>query len=199
MLIYLIRIAFGLLGLTAVIFQFQAGLSRPTFNPINFFSYFTILSNLLFAILLLLTGWSKTAYTKTTPVRGATTLYMIITGLVYITLLRGLEESLQTPIPWVNTVLHYIMPTFSLINWLIFIPRYSLRRIHALLWLVFPLVYLVYSLVRGRYTDFYPYPFLNVTTQGIGNVLFISFVIMIVFVILSIILRFLFNRLQTYR
>ncbi|MFZ5976285.1 MULTISPECIES: Pr6Pr family membrane protein [unclassified Hydrotalea] len=33
-------------------------------------------------------------------------------------------------------------------------------------WLIYPLLYLVYILIRGSFSGFYPYPFVNVLQIG---------------------------------
>ena len=49
--------------------------------------------------------------------RGAATLYMAITGMIFSLLLSGAD--VQTPIPWVNSTLHYVFPLFIVIDWLV--------------------------------------------------------------------------------
>jgi len=98
--------------------------------------------------------------------RGASTLYMVITGIVYALLLSGLEESLQTPIPWVNFVLHYAFPVIVLLDWFIDRPAYKITLKQGLVWLIFPIAYAIYSLIRGAMTGWYPYPFLNPVIEG---------------------------------
>lgn len=190
----IVRLGFGLLGLLAVSYQFYASTSRPGFNPVNYFSYFTILSNLFLALVLLITASSNKMFQRATSVRGAAALYMTITGIVYFVLLRGLEESLQTPIPWVNTVLHYVMPLVGLLDWLLVRSTVRLSRNQLVSWLLFPLLYLIYSLVRGHLTGFYPYPFLNVSKQGPLIVTVICLIIMFAFITVGSLLRWLNNR-----
>ncbi|MGE6555598.1 Pr6Pr family membrane protein [Exiguobacterium artemiae] len=185
----IVRLGFGLLGLLAVSYQFYASTSRPGFNPVNYFSYFTILSNLFLALVLLITASSNKMFQRATSFRGAAALYMTITGIVYFVLLRGLEESLQTPIPWVNTVLHYVMPLVGLLDWLLIRSPSRLSRNQFLSWLLFPLLYLVYSLIRGSLTGFYPYPFLNASKQGVFIVTVSCLVIMITFIAVGSLLR----------
>ena len=162
------RIAFALLGLTAVVFQFAKNSQRDPFNPVNFFSFFTIQSNILAAVVLLVaaSGLAARPSFAWDMVRGAATMYMTTTGIVYGLLLSGLEESLQTPDPWVNNVLHRVMPLVMIADLLLrpLAHRITLRQ--ALLWTVYPFVYLVYTLVRGPIVDWYPYPFLNPDEEG---------------------------------
>ena len=103
--------------------------------------------------------------------RALATFCMTTTGIVYVTLLRGLEDTLQTPVPWINTVLHYVMPVVVLLDWVLDRPRPPLPFTRALLVLIYPVAWVVYSLVRGAIVDWYPYPFLDVETKGYAEVL----------------------------
>jgi len=175
------RLAFGLLALVAVTVQFVQGFDRQGYNPVNFFHFFTIESNIFAAGILLLAGFaalkSKPHSDRFARLRGAATVYMTVTGIVYVSLLSGLEASLQTPTPWINTVLHYVMPIVVLGDWLLMPPRRRIAFGRAAAWLVFPAAYGVYSLIRGHFVDWYPYPFLNPTEQGYAGVAMTGMVI----------------------
>lgn len=170
------RVLFGLLVLAAVITQFidSAGKGR---SIANFFSYFTIQSNLLAAAAVLALGFTglggnrKKDLSRLTLIRGGVTLYMSMTGIIFALLLSGLAKELQTTIPWVNLVLHYIMPAFMIADWLIFPPAAGIPFKKALRWLIYPLVYLVYSWIRGEFVHWYPYPFIDPVAGGWPKVL----------------------------
>lgn len=185
-----IRFGFAALALAAIFAQFVYSstksaplffadgvtyLSSPNaFNPVNFFSFFTIESNVFAAVILIVAGIYTLRGKQNTTLdilRGAATLYMATTGIIYGLLLSGLEVSLQTTIPWVNVVLHYLMPVVVVVDWLLDPPRRSLTFQRALLWLLFPLAYAIYSLLRGDMTGWYPYPFINAAELGYGQVL----------------------------
>lgn len=164
---------FGLLLQYYLIVQGQTGAAFAT-RTVNFFSYFTILSNLLAALAL-----SAPAVAPASPigrlvrapaVRTAIVLYTSVTAATYIVILQGLwkPQGLQ----WVaDTTLHYVTPTLFLLDWLLFTPKGSLKWRSALPWLAFPLAYGIYSLVRGPHSGFYPYPFLDVGHLGLTRVL----------------------------
>ena len=59
------------------------------------------------------TGWS--VIRLLTALACATT-YMLVTGVVYNTLLRGIELPQGTTVPWSNEVLHVIGPVFLLLD-----------------------------------------------------------------------------------
>lgn len=173
------RAMLGTAVFVAVIVQFlHSAQTIPGFNPVNFWSFFTIESNLLAASLFLITAvlLARGKHTeRLAMLRGAATLFMTITGIIYVLLLAGLD--VQTPVPWVNTVLHYIMPAVVLLDWLIDPPKKPISAKQALWWLIFPAAYLVYSLIRGHFTGWYPYPFLNPTDDGYAGVTVVSAVI----------------------
>jgi hypothetical protein len=54
--------------------------------------------------------------------------------------------------------------------WFLAVSKRSLRSVDALWWLVFPGLYCGYSLVRGAFTGWYPYPFLDPGQQGYPRV-----------------------------
>jgi hypothetical protein len=160
---------FGLLGLSSVALEITVGIQRGIFNPGNFFSYFTVESN-IFAAIIFLCGaavlWRGGREGKTLALfRGAATLYMVTTGIVFGVLLSGYDPSTLTLVKWDNTVLHYIIPVAVLVDWLIDPPVNKIVFKKALVWLAFPLVYLVYTLIRGPIAGWYPYPFLNPDQQ----------------------------------
>lgn len=178
----LYRVLFGLLVIIAIVAQLIHGLQRPDFSIVNFFSFFTIQSNILAAGIFLVVGVAMLmGARKGAPwlgsLRGAATLYMLMTGIIYALLLSGLDASLQLTLPWVNIVLHHIMPAAVLVDWLIATPRQKISYKSALLWLLFPIAYAVYSLVRGLFVEWYPYPFLDPLVGGYGQIVVMSIII----------------------
>lgn len=177
-----LRIGFGVLTFVAIGVQLVTTIHNGN-SVINFFSFFTIESNILAALVLLIVGFGALAgakaYRTFAFIRGAATLYMVITGIVFALLLAGLEQRLQVTVPWINIVLHYIMPIVMLVDWLLFPPKFAFTFRQTLLWLIFPLLYLVYSLVRGPLVGWYPYPFLDASQIGWMSVAIMSVAIAI--------------------
>lgn len=168
----LFRSCFALLGFVAVFFQLFHPLGNvPGASAWNYFSYFTIESNVVACATLAVAA--RHAWRGGSPrwlefLRGAATVYMAITGIVYSLLLSDIE--VNTPIPWVNVVLHFTIPTVMVIDWLVDLPGTPISVRQCLVWLAFPLLYLVYSLARGPFVDWYPYPFLDPGPAGYGAV-----------------------------
>ena len=177
------RTVFALLGFSAVVTEIATLVARGRFVPANFFSFFTIQSNLL-AVTSLLLGAFATA-TGQHPewlrfFRGAVTLYMTTTILIFVVLLSHLPASELTAVPWDNTVLHYIMPIVMIVDWAALDARTAVPFRRAVLWLAFPLLYLVYSLIRGPIVGWYPYPFMDASLHGYLGVAVTALVIAVV-------------------
>jgi len=166
-----VRLAFASSAIVAMTYQFAAT-AESGFQQANFFSFFTIQSNILaVAVLCLLVIVRRDERTPLFDgVRGAAVLYMAITGVVFALLLSGLQEELQTTIPWVDFVVHKLMPIVLVADWLLDPPRHRLPRWTAAAWLAFPLAWITYTLVRGASVDWYPYPFVNVDELGYDGV-----------------------------
>lgn len=56
-----------------------------------------------------------------------------------------------------NNILHVITPLLYVLRWIIYIPKGTLKWIDSIKWLIFPFIYLLYSLIRGRIVNGYPY------------------------------------------
>ena len=167
------KIAISLLALSAVINEIATLVKSGTFVPQNFFSLFTIQTNLFAIVMLIVGAYALIRGSKSgviTSLRGAATLYMVITGIIFVLLLSGLTSGNFVMAPWDDTVMHYVMPVAMIVDWLIDAPKTKLRKKTVLLWLVYPLLYVVYTLGRGAVTGWYPYPFLDPTGQGYGPI-----------------------------
>lgn len=165
MLVY--RLVFAALVLVAQVAQFSVSV-RLGLGIVNFFSYFTNLGNLI-AVVVFVVGAVRLA--RGLPetrawavVRYCSVVNMVFVGLVFNVLLAGLD--LGPLYPWVNVVLHMVMPVAVLVDWIVLPPRGRQPWRDVPIALVFPVAYSVYSLVRGPITGFYPYPFYDVDAVG---------------------------------
>lgn len=164
-----LRLTLGLLAAAAIgrqlAIQIQLG-----FSVLNFFSYFTNLSNLFAAVVLILGAACSfkcpAAFASLAYLRAISVVNMAVVGIVYVVLLRDVD--LGALLPWVNVALHYIMPCGVVVDWLLQPPTRKFGAAHLLLGLVFPACYLTYVLMRGGKIGWYPYPFLNPAHTG-GN------------------------------
>ncbi|MDP3983614.1 MAG: Pr6Pr family membrane protein [Acidimicrobiia bacterium] len=119
-------------------------------------------------------------------------LYMVVTGIVDNVLLVGVD--VLTP-PWVDFIVHITAPIVVLADWLYDPPTTRIDLKGMVAWLAFPAVYIVYTLVRGSITDWYPYPFLDpAEVGGYGGVALYAAAIAVAFVIVGLLLRWVGNR-----
>lgn len=151
------RALVALLALTAIGYDVAAG---PGVTDGDYFSYFTVLSN-LFAAAVLLYGALRPSHARSRTVellRGAAVVYILTSGIVYLVLLSGKAPAY----PWVNAILHYLMPLAVTLDWLLDPPRVRLDPARTVvLWMAFPLLYIIYTLARGTIVNWYPYLFVN--------------------------------------
>jgi hypothetical protein len=159
----------------------DSGVTNTASNVVNFFSFFTVESNIAAAAVLLIGAGLAIAGRTTDPAwfavtRASVATYMVVTGIVYNLLLRGIELPQGSTLGWSNEVLHVVVPVYLLLDWILAPGRIPLgaKRIWPIL--VFPIVWVVYTLVRGPFVvdqvygnDFwYPYPFLNPNASANG-------------------------------
>ncbi|MET9314020.1 Pr6Pr family membrane protein [Kribbella sp. NPDC003505] len=152
----------------------------------NVFAYFTIQSNLLLGgTVLVLALWpdrTRSAVYKTLRLNGV--LCIAVTGIVYHAVLAGLDD--LSGWAWVsNFLLHTAAPIAGVLGWLLFGPRGQTDwRIVG--WsIVYPLLWLGFTLIRGEFVHFYPYPFVNVDEHGYGRVLLNCLLVAVLFLALA--------------
>lgn len=126
--------------------------------------YFTVTTNLLVAALLtgVAAGWRGDAAPR---LLAGATLAIVLVGVVYHLLLRGLLELSGGDLV-ADWLLHTVTPLLTPLYWLAFVPKGTLTRRNPPAWALYPLAYFAYALARGRATGRYAYPFLDVGALG---------------------------------
>ncbi len=154
----------------AVEFNFLLGDHRPpriAHAAVEFFSFFTVISNLLVAAMLTASALGppgRSAGVLGARITAGAVVYILMTGLVYTLLLRQSHGSL---LGWlVDIALHQLVPLGYAFFWAAFLPKRRLDRRDAFRWLILPLLFAMVALVRGAITDEYTYPFLNPAHLG---------------------------------
>lgn len=185
----------GLIALFAIAMQFI--LSSFTLEIsgaeyiVRFFSYFTILSNVLVMLCcccIVFSSKSRFGRWITKPASmTAITLYILVVGIIYNGILRFLLD-LHGMMQVVDELLHVVIPLSFFLYWWFLVDKSGITWNQVFYWMVFPLIYLLYTLCHGAYSDFYPYPFVNVTDLGMGRVLINSFGVTFVFLIVGLLL-----------
>ncbi|NSL90067.1 Pr6Pr family membrane protein [Chitinophaga sp. Mgbs1] len=156
---------------------------------IRFFSYFTITTNLLVAIcstVLFLapeTQWGR--FFSKPATLTAITVYITIVGLIYNIILRSLwsPQGLQYI---VDELLHTVIPAMFILYWGLTAAKTPLPWNSCWPWLIYPLAYIVWVLIRGAFSGFYPYPFIHVGTLGMQQTLINAVGIGVLFAVVSL-------------
>jgi hypothetical protein len=164
------RAVVAVIVLAAIAYQVKLIVDSGLFRPLRFFAFFTILSNLFGAVLWLWLAarWRRPRTRTDDLLRGAATLYLAVTFIVVVVLLGGAELSLSNQV--VDFVVHKLFPVLMVVDWLVDPPETDLRMRDVALWLVFPLVWVAFTLVRGAVDSWYPYPFLDPDNGGYRSV-----------------------------
>jgi hypothetical protein len=167
-----ILIAFALLG--SVVWQITDRLAHDLFRPAEYFAYFSIQGTLICAVMLAVTGvrsFQGLSDTKLITIsRLSSTVYVVVIAVVYNALLRGLPGDVRDAgynwpqVP--NEIIHVWGPIFMLLDWLL-VAGFSSIRLRAAFWVaVYPLAWLVFSVVRGIADGWWAYWFLDPTDKG---------------------------------
>ncbi|WP_295694569.1 Pr6Pr family membrane protein [Lapillicoccus sp.] len=150
----------------------------------RFLSYFTIQSNFLVAVSMVFIVRGRTESQVFRVVRLASIIGITVTGVVAAVALPP-SPNYTTANLLCDRLLHIVVPLLSLVGWLVFGPRGFVRRADILPTLIWPVVWLVATLGLGPLVSWYPYPFLNVTTIGLGRALVNSAGVAILFLALA--------------
>ena len=136
----------------------------------NLFTYFTILSNILVAVTSAVLALRP--HTRSLLLRVArfdAVLAITVTGVVYHVLLAPLDHQIGAE-AFANQLFHTVTPVLAVSGWLVFGPRGLVDRRVLALSVLYPVAWLVFTLIRGAVIGWYPYPFLQVGELGYGRV-----------------------------
>ena len=141
---------------------------------VKYFCFFTILTNILVALaytvplILPRSRWGQ--FFSNANVRTAIAVYIALVNLIYSIALRHV----WTPQGWqlvADSFLHDINPILYVVFWFLFVPKSTVQWRNLPAWLIYPFVYIVFVLVQGAISNWYPYPFLEVGKLGYPQVL----------------------------
>lgn len=149
----------------------EAGSAGAVGRVLDFISYFTILSNIVVAVVATLLWRNPHRNSGLFRVLRLDSLIMItVTGLVY-TIVLAPDAELRGWEYVSNTLEHYITPVLTVLVFILIGPRGLIRVRTIFLALVLPLIWVAYSLARGAVIDSYPYGFLDAARYGYGTVM----------------------------
>lgn len=181
-----LRVAIVALVMVAIVATFFDTATRATINPFNFFGFFTMQSNIITAVVLLLAALATFTGRQQTRrllfARACATTYIVIVGIVYNLLLAGLEGGVS--LAWANWVLHVAFPIYAALDWILFGDRTALPWKRLWVVLIYPVVWIIVVIIRGATDGWVPYPFLDPAT-GYGSVAIYSIGIFIVTIIVG--------------
>ena len=166
----------------------------------NAFSFYTTQTNLIVA------GWitlSLIFYKKEdTPailhpsVHGAITGYISVTWIVFALLLSASYQPTGIE-AFTNISMHYIIPIAFIIDWFISESNVEYQYSWVVYWLIYPFLYLAYTVIRGAITGFYPYFFVDLNEITVYALILNVVVLTIFFTLLGAVIIFLNRRIYT--
>jgi hypothetical protein len=109
-------------------------------------------------------------------------------GLVHWFFLRPLLDLSGADLV-ADRLLHIVVPILVVIGWIAFGPRNRITTGDLGRFLIVPLAWFVYTLIRGAFVDWYPYPFVDVTEHGYPTVVLTALAIGAVLAVLALLCR----------
>ena len=172
-----IRVVTALAIVFGVSWQIIDRVVHNVFRPTEYFAFFTILTSMFTALVLLWSGWrliqDGSDTSRITKFRLSSTTAYVIVAVVYNALLRNdtsmapqdAAVNYHWPTP-PNEILHVWAPSVVLIEFMI--ARFGTSLQIRQFWnvLTFPLVWLAATIVKGIVTGWWPYWFLDPTDKG---------------------------------
>ena len=169
---------------------------------INHFSFFTILTNLLVGVFFTSQIFSSNnkwnQFFSTPSIATSIVVYISLVGLIFNLLLRKIYhpsglEGLN------NNLLHFFIPLACIFCWYKYIPKERIKYKSISYWIIYPLCYVVYILVKGYFMHFYQYPFFDVDKLGYEKVLLMALCQLVVLTIMSAIYIWMNNKIVIKR
>ncbi|WP_157015408.1 Pr6Pr family membrane protein [Mesorhizobium xinjiangense] len=187
----LLNIAGIVVGLFVLVLQFvlmvpaliEAGRSYGG-AIVDYFSFFTILTNILMVITHMAALFARPAFFRRASVRGGVLAATALVVLVYWTILKDLWHPTGM-LRLSDVILHAGAPAILLLWWLLdgADGQLSYRQIPS--WMIYPVAYVGYAMIRAPIAGEVPYPFLDVTANGWLTVIATILIIAAVFVAMS--------------
>jgi hypothetical protein len=159
------RVLVACTGVVALLGDINYSIGTSPFATLNFFSYFTVQSMILAVVVLVLAAANALRAAEDPlwldTVRLLSTTYVIVSGIVFAGILaEGALRGIPVWAPWSSMLLHFWIPGFALLDWLIApgrdVPWSTIRWV-----LVFPVIWVIFTMIRGANVYWYPYFFLD--------------------------------------
>jgi len=143
----------------------------------SMFRFFTVITNTAVGIVAAMVAMGARPDVQ---LQAALLLAIGAVSIVYHVLLAALVAFTGLE-ALIDEMLHTVVPMLYAIYWLGFAPKGGLRYRLVPLWLIYPLVYCGYALLRAEVDGIYPYPFLDVGAEGMIAVAFNVVALLVVF------------------
>lgn len=172
-----------ILQLVLIIINRQASIVETL---IRYFTFFTILSNILVAFVFTAESLQSNLlmFFAKSNTQVAIAVYIFVVGFVYNTILRFIWQ----PKGWdkvADELLHLVIPIVYILFWYFKFSKQTINYKSIFDWLLFPMIYIIVVMIRGYFSNYYPYPFLNVSDLGFAKVLYNAIYMTLFFVIVS--------------
>lgn len=147
-------------------------------------NYYTLLSNLLcliFFIFLLIVNVRRDKVKHAVRLiasrgEGAVVFCITVTMLIYNFVLAPIQFSMgngDKVYSISNLLVHYIVPTLVILDWLLFDAKGVFKKYDPFLWIIIPYLYFIYIVIRAQFagvipgtSSSYPYRFINADLLG---------------------------------
>lgn len=182
-----------LLGLAALILQLTLAIPASMARGhgllaalVTFFSFFTILSNVAVVLVYAASLGFGPGFFGRTRVRAGIAVAISVVSIVYIAILSRLWSP-QGLLYAADFALHYVAPGLYMIWWFAYGRDGTARLADIPRWLAYPLLYLVYVLIRSPFADEVPYPFLDYWSNGWPATLLSITWMLVLFVVMGVV------------
>lgn len=201
------RLATSLSLIIAIIWQVTDRVANNNFRPGEYFAYFTIHTSMIAAVVLTVAAIRELqgkADTKAlTLARLSVSTYAIVVAVVYNALLRGTKVLPGDPdygYDWPvlpNEILHVWAPILIVLDFALTITVTKLKFKQIFWTLLFPLAWLIFTILRGLNTDWWAYWFLNPNEDGGVNGVIMFILAIVIFMLVSATISLSLNKFRT--
>lgn len=159
------RVIAAITAIVALVGDINFTIGTSPFAITNFFSYFTVQSMVLAVIVFALAAVIALRQARD-PVwldqlRALATTYVTVSGIVFAVLLvEGTSRGVPVWAPWSSQILHFVIPAYALLDWWLAPGREVPWKTLALV-MLFPGIWVIYTMIRGASVYWYPYFFLD--------------------------------------
>jgi carbon starvation protein CstA len=202
-----LRLATAFALTLSIVWQVTDRIGHNNFRPTEYFAYFTIHTSMIAAVVLTVAAirdlQGKADTKALTLARLSTSTYAIVVAVVYNALLRGTKVLPGDPdygYDWPvlpNEILHVWAPIFIVLDFALTITLTKLKFKQIFWTLLFPLAWLIFTIIRGLNTDWWAYWFLNPNEDGGVNGVIMFILAIVIFMLVSATISLSLNKFRT--